>query len=109
MNYTNVLGYLLFIVVIVQLVTGILLSFYYSPTYTIAFDPVFHIMIDVKFGLLIRFIHVTGSSLVMLLITAHVCRGIWIRLQCIDSASLIWLSGWILFVFFFEVDHPFRC
>ena len=54
MNYSNVIGHLLILVFILQFISGILSSRYYSPFYTIASDPVFHIMIDVKFGRLIR-------------------------------------------------------
>jgi len=50
MNYSNVIGYLLIQVFILQFISGILLSCYYSPFYTIAFDSVFYIMIDVKYG-----------------------------------------------------------
>ena len=33
----------------------------------------------------------------MLFIKAHWIRGVWIRLKVIDSFSLIWVSGWLIF------------
>ena len=45
MNYSNVIGYLLIQIFILQFISGLLLSGYYSPFYTIAFDSVFYIMI----------------------------------------------------------------
>ena len=50
MNYSNVIGYLLIQVFILQFLTGILLSSYYNPFYIIAFDSIFYILFDVKFG-----------------------------------------------------------
>ena len=101
LNYSNVIGYLLIHIFILQFISGLLLSGYYSPFYTIAFDSVFYIMIDVKYGWLIRFYHVIGSSLFMFLITAHWIRGSWLRLKIFDLfySLLIWLSGILLFIF----------
>jgi len=101
MNYSNVIGYLLIQIFILQFISGLLLSGYYSPFYTIAFDSVFYIMIDVKYGWLIRFYHVIGSSLFMFLITAHWIRGSWLRLKIFDLfySLLIWLSGILLLIF----------
>lgn len=100
MNYSNVIGYLLIQVFILQFISGILLSCYYSPFYTIAFDSVFYIMIDVKYGWLIRWYHVLGASLFMLFITGHWIRGSWLRLKVIDSfySLLIWFSGMLLWI-----------
>ena len=101
MNYSNVIGYLLIQVFIFQFISGMLLSCYFSPFYTIASDSVYYIMIDVKYGWLIRWYHVLGASLFMFFITIHWIRGSWLRLKIIDSgsinsSSLIWLSGWLL-------------
>lgn len=96
MNYSNVIGYLLILVFVLQFITGILLSGYYSPLYTIAFDSVLYIMIDVKFGWLIRWYHVIGASLFMFFLLIHWIRGIWLRLKVIDTLSYLWYSGWLL-------------
>ena len=50
MNYNNVIGFLLFLVFILQFISGLLLSCYYSPFSTMAFDSVYYIMIDVNVG-----------------------------------------------------------
>jgi len=50
MNYSNVIGFLLFLVFILQFISGILLSSYYSPFSLMAFDSVYYIMIDVNVG-----------------------------------------------------------
>ena len=111
MNYSNIFGFLLFIVFILQFLSGLLLSCYYIPFYNIAFDTVNYIMIDVNIGWLIRWLHCLGASLFMLLVLIHWIRGIWIRLKLIDfglwylhwlmlwSNTMIWLSGWLILIF----------
>ncbi len=107
MNYSNVIGFLLFTVFLLQFITGILLSSYYSTVN--AYDSVSYIMIDVNVGWLIRFYHVLGASLFMVFIMVHWIRGIWIRLKiiCVNecyytankiSIDFIWLSGWVIFI-----------
>ena len=83
MNYSNVIGFLLFLVFILQFISGILLSCYYSPFSIMAFDSVYYIMIDVNVGWLIRWLHCLGASLFMLFILIHWIRGAWIRLKVI--------------------------
>jgi ubiquinol-cytochrome c reductase cytochrome b subunit len=99
MNYNNVIGFLLFIIYVIQFVSGLLLSCYYSDYYNIAFDSVIYIMTDVNIGWFIRFLHVIGVSLFVLFIFIHLIRGIWIKFNIIylDSAiNIIWLTGLLL-------------
>lgn len=99
MNYSNVIGYLLILVFVLQLVSGILSIGYYSPLYSIASDPVLYIMIEVHFGRLIRWYHVIGASLFTLFLLLHFIRGLWLRLRGIDTLSYIWYSGVLLLAF----------
>ena len=48
MNYSNVIGFLIFIVFLLQFMSGLLLSRYHTPM--IAFSSVYYIMIDVNVG-----------------------------------------------------------
>jgi len=113
MNYSNVIGFVIFLVFLLQFMSGILLSCYYSSIN--AFSSVNYIMMDVIFGWFIRLFHVLGSSLFMVFILIHFWRGIWIRLKMKEQCSfiyllvsyyyssildinLIWISGWIILV-----------
>ena len=116
MNYSNVIGFIIFIVFLLQFFSGLLLSCYYSPFN--AFSSVYYIMIDVNVGWFIRFIHVLGASLFMVLVIVHWIRGIWIRLKMIEQiefdldnrirlnssyvfqrgVNLIWVSGWVILI-----------
>ena len=62
-SYINILGFLLFIVFLLQLSSGILLSIYYNDFFTIAFDSLAFIIINVNNGWFIRILHVIGASL----------------------------------------------
>ena len=106
MNYSNVIGFLLFLVFILQFISGLLLSCYYSPFSTMAFDSVYYIMIDVNVGWLIRWLHCLGASLFMLFILIHWIRGAWIRLKVIiNRFYLLWsLAHYIMLSPFFLVD-----
>lgn len=100
MNYTNVIGYLLIFVFIFQFISGILLSCYYNCYYLITFDSIYYLIIDVKFGWLIRYYHILGSSLFMLFIIFHWLRGYYLRLFIVDYnyGYLIWFTGIILLI-----------
>ncbi len=63
--------YLLFIILVV---TGVLLSFYYRPSAGEAYQSVQHIVSEVSFGWLIRDIHVWSANLIVVAIIAHMAR-----------------------------------
>lgn len=108
MNYNNVIGFLIFIVFLLQFMSGLLLSCYHSPM--IPFSSVYYIMIDVNVGWLIRIFHILGASMFMVLVYVHWIRGIWIRLRIKEQnklnnishrirLNLIWVSGWVILLF----------
>jgi len=100
MNYSNVIGAILFLLFILQFLSGLLLSCYYIPFYTIAFDSVYYIMSDVNIGWLIRLVHVFFACLFMLFLFIHFLRGSWIRLNGIECvAALFWPSHLFSFSF----------
>jgi quinol-cytochrome oxidoreductase complex cytochrome b subunit len=63
--------YLLFIILVV---TGVLLSFYYRPSAGEAYQSVQHIVSEVSFGWLIRDVHVWSANLIVVAIVAHMAR-----------------------------------
>nr|YP_010502873.1 cytochrome b [Doratura homophyla]UXD78637.1 cytochrome b [Doratura homophyla] len=72
-NFGSILGLCLMI----QLISGILLSMHYSANVELAFNSVSHIMRDVNYGWLIRNIHSNGASLFFVCIYLHVGRGMY--------------------------------
>lgn len=74
------------------------MSSYYSAYYTIAFDSIVYIMVEVGKGWLIRYLHVSGSLFIMLLLMLHWIRGYWLRLKNIDTINYSWYSGWLVMI-----------
>ena len=62
---------------IVQIITGIFLAMHYVANVELAFLSVEHIMRDVNYGWLIRYIHANGASMFFLVVYIHIFRGLY--------------------------------
>src|SRR5262245_25724370 len=63
LNYWWTFGGILALMLVVQIITGVVLAMHYTPHANFAFDSVEHIMRDVNFGWLIRYMHANGASM----------------------------------------------
>nr|YP_010534925.1 cytochrome b [Modiolus modulaides]UYA96808.1 cytochrome b [Modiolus modulaides] len=90
-NFGSLLGFCL----VVQIISGLLLSFYYTPHVDMAFDSVIHIIRDVKKGWMLRSVHANGASMFFLCIYAHIGRGLYYGSY---KYSEVWNIGVILYV-----------
>nr|YP_010556305.1 cytochrome b [Hygrobates turcicus]UYS90931.1 cytochrome b [Hygrobates turcicus] len=91
-NFGSLLGMNL----VIQLVSGILVSMHYNPSANLAFDSVVHIARDVNLGWLIKLFHMNGASLFFIFIYMHISRGI---LFSSFKKKETWFSGvLILFI-----------
>jgi quinol-cytochrome oxidoreductase complex cytochrome b subunit len=97
LNYAWSFGSLAGICLVIQIVTGIFLAMHYIPHIDLAFDSVEHIMRDVNFGWLLRYLHANGASMFFLVIYLHIFRGIYYGSYMYPREDL-WVSGIILFV-----------
>nr|AZL93176.1 cytochrome b [Dendrocerus sp. ZJUH_2016009] len=70
-------GSLLGICLMIQIISGFMLSMHYCPSTNIAFFSIIHIMNDVNYGWLIRYIHLNGASTFFFLMYIHVLRGVY--------------------------------
>nr|YP_010729747.1 cytochrome b [Calcarina hispida]WEF49987.1 cytochrome b [Calcarina hispida] len=100
-SYINILGFLSFIIFLLQISSGILSSIYYNDFFTIAFDSIIYLLININKGWFIRILHVIGASLFILLLMLHLIRSIWIKskllyTQCISFT--IYITGYLLFI-----------
>ena len=57
--------------------TGIVLAMHYVPHESMAFDSVEHIMRDVNWGWLLRYMHANGASMFFLAVYIHILRGLY--------------------------------
>jgi len=98
LNFWYFFGAFSILVLVNQVVTGIWLSMYYDPTAADAFNSIEHIMRDVHFGWLLRYMHSTGSSAFFIVIYLHMYRGIMYG-SFKKPRELIWLIGMLLYIF----------
>lgn len=89
-NYLWNWGFILGIVLIIQIITGLILASHYNSNMDTAFSSVIHILRNVNIGYFIRFIHINGASLFFVLIYFHIFRGLIIRSY---KNKYTWITG----------------
>jgi ubiquinol-cytochrome c reductase cytochrome b subunit len=62
---------------VIQIMTGIFLAIHYVPDQTLAFFSVEHIMRDVQYGWLLRYLHANGASFFFIAVYFHTFRGLY--------------------------------
>ena len=77
LNYFYGFGSLAGIMLLIQILTGIFLAMHYAPHIDFAFNSIEHIMRDVNYGYLIRYIHANGASFFFLVFYIHFFRGLF--------------------------------
>ncbi|MCK5326221.1 MAG: cytochrome bc complex cytochrome b subunit [Woeseiaceae bacterium] len=95
-NWWFVFGVLAFVVLAMQLVTGIFLTMNYKPMAAEAFASVEYIMRDVEWGWLIRYLHSTGASFFFIVVYLHMFRAMLYG-SYKKPRELIWLIGMMIF------------
>jgi quinol-cytochrome oxidoreductase complex cytochrome b subunit len=83
------------IMLAIQIITGIILAMYYTPTSELAFASVRHIIMDIDYGSFIRMYHASGSSLFFFVVYLHIFRGLYYG-SFAYPRQLVWVSGVII-------------
>ena len=96
-NWWYVFGVLAFVVLAIQLLTGIFLTMNYKPSAAEAFASVEYIMRDVEWGWLIRYMHSTGASFFFIVVYLHMFRAMLYG-SYKKPRELIWLIGMLIFL-----------
>ena len=73
----------------IQIVTGIILAMHYTPNVDLAFVSVEHIMRDVNYGWMIRYIHANVASFFFIFRHAHWTRTLLRIIQITSSTSMV--------------------
>lgn len=94
-NWAFTLGSATLFLVVVQGVTGVLLSAYYVPHPEQAYDSIQYIMNDVSFGWLIRGIHHWGATLMVILVFLHLLRTFFYGAYKYPR-EITWITGVLL-------------
>jgi ubiquinol-cytochrome c reductase cytochrome b subunit len=77
LNYFYNFGSIAGIILVIQIITGILLTMHYTPNTDLAFSSLEHIMRDVNMGWFLRYAHANGASMFFLIVYFHIARGIF--------------------------------
>ena len=91
-NWWNTLGSASLFLFVMQGLTGIFLTVYYTPSPDHAYDSIQYIMNDLAFGWLIRGIHHWGASLMVLVVFIHMVR-VFVTASFKYPRELTWLIG----------------
>lgn len=92
LHYAWNFGFLSLICLTIQLITGIFLAMHYTPHISFAFHSVEHIMRDVNFGWLIRYMHANGASMFFIVVYFHIFRGLYFGSYA-KPKQWVWLIG----------------
>lgn len=88
-------GFLAGFVLVVQIISGIFLAMHYKADASLAFDSIDHIMRDVNYGWLIRYMHSTGASAFFAVIYIHMARTLYYG-SYRAPRELMWWTGQVL-------------
>lgn len=88
-------GFLAGFVLVVQIISGIFLAMHYKADAGLAFDSVDHIMREVNYGWLIRYLHSTGASAFFAVIYIHMARTLYYG-SYRAPRELMWWTGQVL-------------
>jgi len=95
LNYWWTFGAILTFMLAVQIITGIVLAMHYTPHVDHAFNSVEHIMRDVNYGWLLRYLHANGASMFFLAAYVHMFRGMYYG-SYKEPREVLWILGVIL-------------
>lgn len=92
-NFGSLLGCCL----IIQIVTGVTLAMHYTPSVDLAFISVEHIIRDVEYGWLIRYLHANVASFFFIFVYLHIGRGLYYG-SYKSPRTLLWAIGVIILI-----------
>ena len=97
LNYWWTFGGILTFCLITQIITGLTLAMHYIAHADMAFESVEHIMRDVNYGWLIRYIHANGASMFFLAVYIHIFRSLFYG-SYKAPREIIWIIGIVIYL-----------
>jgi ubiquinol-cytochrome c reductase cytochrome b/c1 subunit len=97
LNYWWTFGGILALMLVVQIITGIVLVMHYTPHVDMAFNSVEHIMRDVNYGWLIRYMHANGASMFFIAVYIHIFRGMYYG-SYKAPREVLWIIGVLIYL-----------
>jgi ubiquinol-cytochrome c reductase cytochrome b/c1 subunit len=97
LNYWWTFGGILSLMLVVQIITGVVLAMHYTPHVDMAFDSVEHIMRDVNYGWLMRYMHANGASMFFIAVYIHMFRGMYYG-SYKAPREVLWMIGVVIYL-----------
>jgi len=97
LNYFWTFGGILAFMLVAQIVTGVVLAMHYTPNADLAFNSVEHIMRDVNYGWMLRYLHANGASMFFIAVYIHIFRGFYYG-SYKAPREILWILGVIIFL-----------
>ena len=97
LNYWWTFGGILTFFLIIQIITGLVLAMHYVAHADLAFGSVEHIMRDINYGWLIRYVHANGSSMFFLAVYIHIFRALFYG-SYKAPREMIWIIGMLIYM-----------
>jgi ubiquinol-cytochrome c reductase cytochrome b/c1 subunit len=96
-NYFWNFGALALVSLVIMMITGIFLAMNYQPNTELAFNSVQHIMRDVNYGWLLRYVHQNGASMFFIVTYVHIFRGMYYG-SYKNPRELLWILGVVILI-----------
>jgi quinol-cytochrome oxidoreductase complex cytochrome b subunit len=97
LNYWWTFGGILSLCLAVQIITGVVLAMHYTPSAAGAFNSVEHIMRNVNYGWLIRYMHSNGASMFFIAVYLHMFRGLYYG-SYKAPREVLWILGCVIYL-----------
>ena len=95
-NFWYFFGSFSLLVFVMQILSGIWLVMEYTPTGDGSFSSIQHILREVRFGWVLRFMHTTGASAFFVVVYLHMYRAL-IYGSYQKPRELVWLIGMVIY------------
>jgi ubiquinol-cytochrome c reductase cytochrome b/c1 subunit len=82
---------------VIMIATGIFLAMNYQPNAELAFASIQHIMRDVNYGWLLRYVHQNGASMFFIVTYIHIFRGLYYG-SYKSPRELLWILGVVILI-----------
>jgi ubiquinol-cytochrome c reductase cytochrome b subunit len=97
LNYNWSFGSLTGVFLVIQLISGVFLSFHYIAEIDFAFESVEYIMREVNYGWLMRYTHANSASFFFIFMYLHIFRAIFYK-SYMKPHHRIWSSGVVILI-----------
>lgn len=92
LSYSWNFGFVALCCLVFQVITGIILSFHYTPDVNLAFDSVEIFMRETDYGYFVRYSHANGASFFFMIVYIHICKAFY-QGSYVHPREAVWFTG----------------